>query len=88
LESSELGFLSVLAQTSLMAAGAGESQSQGVERILSYADELMGVLRASTDRDGIAEVSGGHTCAKWRRPCGDVVETWIPSIRAYRQARL
>jgi hypothetical protein len=28
-----------------------------VERLLSYADELVGVLRASTDHDGIAQVS-------------------------------
>jgi hypothetical protein len=41
-----------------MAVGAGgESEIQGVERLLSYADELVGVLRASTDRDGIAQVS-------------------------------
>jgi hypothetical protein len=30
-----------------------------VERLLSYADELVGVLRASTDHDGIAQVSTG-----------------------------
>jgi hypothetical protein len=59
LESGEIGFLSVPAQTSLMAAGAGESEIQGVERLLSYADELVGVLRASTNRDGIAQVSAG-----------------------------
>ena len=38
-----------------MAAGAGESL--GVERLLSYTEDLVGVLRASTDRDGNAQVS-------------------------------
>jgi hypothetical protein len=69
-----------------MVAGAGESQSQGVERLLSYADERMGVLRTSIDRDGIAQVSCGR--AAWRRPCGNVVETWSPSVGVYRQAGL
>jgi hypothetical protein len=41
----------------MMAAGASESEIQGVERLLSYADELVGVLHASTDRDGITQVS-------------------------------
>ena len=53
----ELGFPSVPAQTSLMAAGAGESL--GVERLLSYADDLLGVFRVSTDRDGNAQVGAG-----------------------------
>jgi len=44
----------VQAQTSLMAARAGESL--GVERLLSYTEDLMGVLRACTDRDGNAQV--------------------------------
>jgi hypothetical protein len=60
LVSGELGFLSVPVQTSLMAAGAGgESEIQGVERLLSYADELVGVLCAGTDHDGIAQISTG-----------------------------
>ena len=40
-----------------MAAGAGESL--GVERLLSYADDLLGVFRASTDRDDNAQVGAG-----------------------------
>ncbi|EES00992.2 hypothetical protein BDA96_03G222000 [Sorghum bicolor] len=40
-----------------MAAGAGESQ--GVGRLLSYADDLVGVLRVSTDRDINARVGAG-----------------------------
>ncbi|CAD6263571.1 unnamed protein product [Miscanthus lutarioriparius] len=40
-----------------MAAGAGESQE--VERLLSYADDLLGVFRVSTDRDGNAQVGAG-----------------------------
>jgi hypothetical protein len=40
-----------------MAAGAGESQE--VERLLSYADDLLGVFRVSTDRDDNAQVGAG-----------------------------
>ncbi|KXG26395.1 hypothetical protein SORBI_3006G094100 [Sorghum bicolor] len=40
-----------------MVAGAGESQE--VERLLSYADDLVGVLRVSTDRDINARVGAG-----------------------------
>lgn len=50
---------------------AGESQE-----LASYANELVGVLRASTERDGIAQVSTG-AYAKWRRPCSDEVETSV-----------
>jgi len=38
-----------------MAAGAAESLE--VERLLFYTEDLAGVLRASTDRDGNAQVS-------------------------------
>ena len=37
-----------------MAAGVGKSL--GVERLLSYTEDLVGVLRANTDRDGNAQV--------------------------------
>ncbi|KAL5649898.1 hypothetical protein ACJX0J_040707, partial [Zea mays] len=42
---------------SLMAASAGESQ--GVERLLSYAEDLVAVLCVSTDCDDNAQVGAG-----------------------------
>jgi hypothetical protein len=49
--------LDCLVNYSLMAASAGESQ--GVERLLSYAEDLVAVLCVSTDCDDNAQVGAG-----------------------------